>query len=1000
MRKYHALLSIIAALSAGLTAPEAGISQSKPVTGIRENTPRVHALIHARIVQEPERIIEDGTIVLRDGYIAAVGAHVRPPADARIWDYSGLTVYPGFIEPCSQLGLPKKPDSVEKKTTKGTGYWNPYVRPETKIAATLEVKAEDLEKMRKQGFTAAVIAPETGIFTGASLLVSLSSGKLNENLLQTNLTQNIIFARPGRRNRSYPNSQMGVIALIRQTLLDAAWYQKAQRAYAVNPTRQKRPQYNSSLQVLAEALQTKQVFAIKSKNDLNTLRALKIIREFGLNAWLIGNGEEYRHLAALKKSRVPMIIPLNFPQAPAVDSPEEALNVSLRELNHWETAPANARFVNKAGIPFAFTTSGLTNPADFRKNIIRAITQGLPKETALAALTMVPATVLGIDQQLGSIDRGKLAHLLVTDGDFFDSKSTLCSVWINGQHHSITQVPVADPRGSWSLSLEIPGDVRQSKLSLTGKPEKLNGILSIDSLKIKLKKAALDIRRITLLIPGDSLGYGGIIRLSGEVLKNRLAGAGLLPDGQRFQWQARRTAGNDEPEKKRTTGKIAGKITKSIPHDSYSYGKLPVQAPVIFVKGGTIWTSGPKGRIEADMLIIRGKIAQVGKNIVVPANAKTIDATDKHITPGLIDAHSHSGIHQGVNESSQAVTAEVRVADVIDPGAIALYRELAGGLTIINQLHGSANPIGGQNSVIKLRWGGDAQALRLKDAQPGIKFALGENVKQSNRGDKFTSRYPQTRMGVEQIIFDRFKAARDYESAWTTYNALKNKIGVIPPRRDLELETLLEILQGKRAIHCHAYRQDEILMLVRIADYFGFKIGAFQHVLEGYKVADILAKHGAGASTFSDWWAYKFEVYDAIPYNGAIMHNAGVVVSFNSDDAELARRMNLEAAKAVKYGGLAEEEALKFATLYPAKQLHIDHRVGSLEKGKDGDFVVWSGHPLSTFSRCEQTWIEGRKYFDLVQDLEMQKNIEKERARIIQKILTTGAKSKQPKGKN
>ena len=338
-------------------------------------------------------------------------------------------------------------------------------------------------------------------------------------------------------------------------------------------------------------------------------------------------------------------------------------------------------------------------------------------------------------------------------------------------------------------------------------------------------------------------------------------------------------------------------------------------------------------------------------------------------------------------EGTQAVTAEVRIGDVLRSSHIALYRELAGGLTSANVLHGSSNPIGGQNAVIKLRWGAPPEEMKFKGATPGIKFALGENVKQSNRGDQFTTRYPQTRMGVEQIIRDRFKAALDYEKEWQAYKAVGRERGLIPPRRDLELETLLEIIRGRRLVHSHSYRQDEILMLIRVADDFGFTIGAFQHVLEGYKVADALARHGAGASTFSDWWAYKFEVMDAIPYNGALMHEQEVVVSFNSDSDELARRLNTEAAKAVKYGGLSEEEALQFVTLNPAKQLGIDDRVGSLEVGKDADFVLWNGHPLSTYTVCEQTWIDGRKYFDREEDLQMRRQIRQERAHLIQKVI-------------
>jgi N-acetylglucosamine-6-phosphate deacetylase len=325
----------------------------------------------------------------------------------------------------------------------------------------------------------------------------------------------------------------------------------------------------------------------------------------------------------------------------------------------------------------------------------------------------------------------------------------------------------------------------------------------------------------------------------------------------------------------------------------------------------------------------------------------------------------------------------VRIADVVNSESIAIYRELAGGVTVANQLHGSANSIGGQNAVIKHRWGGTPQELLFTAAPPGIKFALGENPKQSNWGSDATERYPQTRMGVEQSIRERFMAARDYARRWEEWSKRKGSKSAYPPRRDLQLEALAEILRGERLVHCHSYRADEILMLMRVAEEFGFRVATFQHVLEGYKVADEMAAHGAGGSCFSDWWAYKFEVYDAIPYAGAIMYERGVLTSFNSDSSELARHLNLEAAKAVKYGGVPEEEALNFVTLNPAKQLGIEARVGSLEPGKDADFAIWSASPLDATTRCEQTWIEGRRYFDRDTDLAARASLETERARIL-----------------
>ncbi|MCE5251120.1 amidohydrolase family protein, partial [bacterium] len=362
----------------------------------------------------------------------------------------------------------------------------------------------------------------------------------------------------------------------------------------------------------------------------------------------------------------------------------------------------------------------------------------------------------------------------------------------------------------------------------------------------------------------------------------------------------------------------------------------------------------------------------------------------------LIDAHSHLALRGGVNEATHSMTSETRIRDVIDSDDIDIYRQLAGGLTMSCIIHGSANTIGGQNAVIKLRWGALPDEMLVGTAKPGLKFALGENVKRSNVQGPPTTRYPATRMGVEQYLRDAFQAAKDYRQEWQVYERDKKEgKNPIPPRRDLRLEPLVEILDGKRQVQCHSYRQDEILALIRVGDDMGFKVEFLIHILEGYKVADVLKKHGTMPSTFSDWWAYKFEVYDAIPYNGALMRDQGLLVSFNSDDTELARRMNLEAAKAVKYGNVPEEEALKFVTLNPAIQLGVNDRAGSIEPGKDADFVIWSGSPLSTYSMCEQTWIDGRRYFDRAEDGELRKKAAEQKTAITQKILGKKPEKKQ-----
>ncbi|MBN8729950.1 MAG: amidohydrolase family protein [Acidobacteria bacterium] len=378
-----------------------------------------------------------------------------------------------------------------------------------------------------------------------------------------------------------------------------------------------------------------------------------------------------------------------------------------------------------------------------------------------------------------------------------------------------------------------------------------------------------------------------------------------------------------------------------------------------------------KGRLEGSIRISNGKIAEVGEKLMIPGGATVVDAAGKYVIPGIIDCHSHIAA-DSINEGSVSVSSMVGIEDVLNPEDIDIYRALAGGVTTVNVLHGSANAIGGKCSVIKTRWGKDVKGLLFEGAKPGIKFALGENPKRRGSTPSFgatTLRYPATRMGVEDVIRQAFTDARRYQADWKAFEARTAKgETAIPPRRDLKLDPLVEILEDKRFIHAHCYRADEILMLLRLADEFGFKIRTLQHVLEGYKVANEIAKHGAGASTFSDWWSYKVEAFDAIPYNAALMHKRGVLVSLNSDSAELMRHLNLEAAKVMKYGGLTEEEALAMVTINPAKQLAIDSRVGSIEVGKDADLVIYDQHPLSNYSKVEKVFVDGVMYFSREED--------------------------------
>jgi imidazolonepropionase-like amidohydrolase len=428
-------------------------------------------------------------------------------------------------------------------------------------------------------------------------------------------------------------------------------------------------------------------------------------------------------------------------------------------------------------------------------------------------------------------------------------------------------------------------------------------------------------------------------------------------------------------------------VPVTYPNVGYGFSSAPKQQDILF-KNATVWTSEKEGVLKnTDVLLKDGKIAKIGKNLRA-RGAKIVDATGKHLTAGIIDEHTHIALSSS-NEVGHNSVAEVTMEDAINPADMNIYRNLAGGVTSAQLLHGSANPIGGRSAIIKLKWGETADNMVYKNTPKFIKFALGENVKQSRSNN--STRFPQTRMGVEQVYVDYFQRAKEYDQ--------KKKSGK-PYRKDLEMEVLAEILNKERFITCHSYVQSEINMLMKVAERFDFNINTFTHILEGYKVADKMKKHGVGGSTFSDWWAYKYEVNDAIPFNAAIMHNQGVTVAINSDDREMSRRLNQEAAKTIKYGGMTELEAWNMVTINPAKLLHLDEKVGSIKVGKDADVVLWTGHPMSIYSKAETTIIEGKVYFDLAQDLAQRKAVKKERSQLMNMMLNeknNGGKVQPPK---
>ena len=954
-------------------------AQVGPAKALHRNPPRAWALTNATVHASPGKTIEDGTVVMRDGIITAVGAKVKIPKQATIIDMDGKHIYAGFIESWLDVKTVKKDTSLQAN-------WNSNMRAYLKGADLFHPNEKSLKELHGLGFTTAHVTPKGGIFQGSSGLVQL--GQIPK-VLSNNVAQVVEYAAGGWGAKEYPTSLLGAIAFIRQGFLDADWYSKSQAILAKYPDGNEPIQADRSLEELSNAKRNRQPFVFRTGNELYIDRSSNIAEEFELNLWIMGNGYEYRRIEEMPASFI--IVPLNFPAKPEVADPQNALQYSTEQLKHWDMAPDNAAKLADAGFQFALTSAELKDKKDFRKNLSRAVTRGLDESAALAALTTNPAKEFGQAKRLGKVAPGFIANLVVTDGNYFDKKSKVQSVWIDGNEYEVAPDPLVDAVGDWTL---IEGS---NSWTLSVKAD--GGSLNVDEKKLKLANYKLDQDRISFSVNADTILQKGVTRFKGTITGGKATGYVFYPDGSSSGWTAVLDSVKAEKGKK-SKKESASNLSLVFPEGAYGLdGDVP-NPRTILINDATIWTSGPKGVLkEWDILFQDGKVKKIARNISLPrGNALVINGKGKHVTPGLIDAHSHMA-GESINEGFQNVTAEVRMRDVIDPNDVAMYRALAGGLTTINLLHGSANPIGGQNVVMKLRWGSFSNDLILKHAPQGIKFALGENVKRK----RSYGRYPETRMGVEQVIRDAFTAARDYQKTWDTYKKdVKLQRSSMPPRRDLELDAMVEIMEGKRLVHSHSYRQDEILMLTRIAEDFGFRMATFQHVLEGYKVAERLAEHGAGASTFSDWWAYKYEVVDAIPYNGTLMTNAGVTVSFNSDSDELARRMNLEAAKAVKYGGLDEAEALKFVTINPAKQLKIEKHVGSLELGKDADFVVWSGHPLSTYSICEQTWLDGKQYFSLEQDQYYRERDSKVRNDLIQKILQApdnGGKKMKPKGR-
>ncbi|MBS7566182.1 amidohydrolase family protein [Mucilaginibacter sp. Bleaf8] len=961
-----------------------------PVNGSWDVRTGQYAFTNATIVVSADQTITNGTLLVKDQLIEAVGQNLNVPKGYVKVDLKGKYIYPALVDAFTTYGIPEAPrqatgfsgygrGGVPVSTKPGAFGWNEAIRPDVNAKSLFHVNTAKAEELKRNGFGTVQSLVQDGIARGTSVVVNLADDRDNEVMLNDQAAAHYSFSK-GTAATNYPSSLMGSIALLRQTYYDAQWYKGQSK------------EYNISLAEFNRTQALPQVFEVSDVQSI--LRADKIAKEFGKQYIFKTDGQEYQRIDAVKAIGGTFIIPVSFPAAYDVEDPIEARNVSYAQLKNWEMAPTNPAALEKAGVRFAITSYGLTNPRDFWSNIRTAIGYGLSEKQALRSLTEIPAQILGVSNKVGTLAKGKMANFIITSAELFKPDNVIYETWTGGRQFAISKMELTDLRGTYTLS---GTNLAASTLIISGTP---------GNYEVSLSRTGADSARTrgSITRTGDIVNLyfdfknkpSGNIRLGGYISSTSpvtLRGDGIMPDGSSIKWTA--TYSGTAPG---NSGSLAGKsgtpAAKSVasvgqaiyPFTAFGYTQVPKAETVLF-KNATVWTNEKEGVLKnADVLIENGKIKAVGKNLSA-GGAKVVDATGKHISPGIVDEHSHIAASNGINEGTQSVTSEVRIADVIDGEDVNIYRQLAGGVTTSHILHGSANAIGGQTQLIKLRWGMLPEQLKFEGSDGFIKFALGENVKQSNVPQQYGSaytRFPQTRMGVEQVYVDAFTRAKEYKAA----RAGKNSTA----RRDLELDALAEILDGKRFITCHSYVQSEINMLMHVADSMGFKINTFTHILEGYKVADKMKARKIAGSTFSDWWAYKMEVAEAIPYNGKLMHEVGVLTGFNSDDAEMARRLNQEAAKAVTYGQLGQEDALKLVTLNPAKMLHVDNRIGSLKPGKDADLVVWSDNPLSVYAVAEKTYVDGVPYWDYAKDAERQKAMKADEGRIIQKMLEAKGK--------
>ncbi len=937
------------------------------VNGVQDVRHAVMALTNATVHVTPDKTLKDVTVVIKDGQISDYLKDKRPPENAVVIDYQGMHIYPGFIHLDAEVGLPEPakrppfswggPETLQS-TVDGAYNANEAIKASYNAADDFSHDTKANQALRQVGFTSALSHRHDGIMRGTGTLVSLADDPAQLTLLASKASQHYSFDK-GSSKQDYPVSLMGAVALIRQTLMDADWYQQQNKMTDLD------------LAAINNNNQLPRIFSVK--NWQQTLLTRKISDEFNIPFVVKTAGDSYQSLEAVADTGQTLVVPLNYPKAPEVSSPLDSYHVDYSDLKKWQVAPFNTRLLAEKGVSFALlpgdNKKGLKT---FLKDLRKAVKHGLSEQAALAALTTIPAEILN-RQDIGHLEKGARADFIAFDQHLFNDKAQLKDSWVNGERTEINpRQPL--PSGDYILTL----DNSQHELKVSFKKGQLN--LQPGSESEQKFKAKMDGQLLSLVIDEQA------------PLMAWVADGKIKPLPSDYNWSLKLSKQNDQDIKSDTDESV--KDLPNIPKPFTAYGLADTSTPdKVLFKNATVWTNEEAGVVEnTDVLVVDGTIKKIDKDIADSKADLIIDATGKHLTSGIIDEHSHIAL---LSVNDVAVNSSmVRMQDVVNSQDVNIYRNLAGGVTAAQLLHGSANPIGGQSALIKMRWGVSPQDMLIEGADGFIKFALGENVKRSRNNQSV--RYPLTRMGVEQVYRDAFSEAQRYQKNWDDYNNLSRskKIKVSPPRRDLAMEATAEVLNEERYISCHSYVQSEISMLMHVADDFDFKVNTFTHILEGYKVADQMKAHGVGASTFADWWAYKWEVNEAIPYNAALMDQVGLVTAINSDSAEMSRRLNQEAAKTIKYGGLSEQEAWKTVTLNPAKLLHLDDHMGSVKEGKDADLVLWSDEPLSIYAQAEKTMVDGVIYYDRDKQSTLEETINTEKMALIKESQSSGDSKK------